>query len=164
MNTAPVSRRDHQHFVAYRRERAGSMVDELRRLLTTPAYPDGDPDLEVDLLRRVFSIGIVRPMDVARLHLRVTRENVQRGRVIAQRFEETLFSEPFDLLPALAGLNVPTLVLHGDQDFVPTPIASGIAAALPRARLAVLPACGHFAYLAAGDAVHAEVATFLQGA
>jgi pimeloyl-ACP methyl ester carboxylesterase len=159
-----VSRAAHQHFVAFRRERGGSLIGELRGLLATTAYADGDPDLEIDLLRRVFSIGIVRPMDVARLNLRVSRENVQRGRIIAQRFEETLFSQPFDLLPDLAGLHVPTLVLHGDQDFVPVTIASDIAAALPRARLAVLPACGHFAYLESGDTFHSEVATFLQGA
>ena len=164
MNAAPVSRRDHQDFVAYRRERAGRLVDENRKLLATAAYADGDPDLEVDLFRRVFSIGIVRPMDVARLHLRFSRENVARGRIIAQRFEETLYSQPFDLLPELADLNVPTLVLHGDHDFVPVSIAHHIAAALPRARLAVLPACGHFAYLEASEAVHAEVAAFIRDA
>jgi proline iminopeptidase len=162
VNTAPVTQADHQDFVAFRRERGGSLIGELRWLLTTTAYADGDPHLEVDLLRRVFSIGIVRPMDVARLNLRVSRENVLRGRIIAQRFEETLYSQPFDLLPDLADLHVPTLVLHGDQDFVPGTIASGIAAALPRARLAVLPACGHFAYLEASDAVHAEIAKFIK--
>jgi proline iminopeptidase len=164
VNTAPVSRRDHQDFVAHRRERAGGLIDEQRRLMATTAYADGDPDLEVDLLRRVFSIGIVRPMDVARLHLRVSHENVQRGRVIAQRFEETLFSRPFDLLPELTGLNIPTLVLHGDHDFVPESAVRHISAALPRARLTVLPACGHFAYLEASDALHDEVATFLRDA
>jgi len=164
MNAAPVSRRDHQDFVAYRRERAGSLIDENRELLTTAAYADGDPELEVDLFRRGFSIGIVRPMDVARLHLRFSRENVARGRLIAQRFEETLYAQPFDLLPDLADLNVPTLVLHGDYDFVPVSAANRIATALPRARLVVLPACGHFAYLEASDAVHIEVAAFIQGA
>lgn len=164
MNTAPVSQADHQRFVAFRRERGRHQLGELRALLASQAHAEGDPDLEVDLLRRVFSIGIVRPMDVARLHLRVSRENVQRGRIIAQRFEETLFAQPFDLRPDLAGLDVPTLVLHGDEDFVPVSIASGIAAALPRARLAVLPSCGHFAYLEASEAVHAEIAAFVRDA
>jgi proline iminopeptidase len=164
MNAGPVSRSDYQDFVAHRRARAGRLVDEIRVLMATPAYAQGDPDLEADLFRRIFSIGIAHPMDVARLHLRFSRENVKRGRTIAQEFEATLFSQPFDLLPKLADLTVPTLVLHGDQDFVPVSIANHIAAAVPRSRLAVLPACGHFAYLEASDAVHAEIAAFIQGA
>jgi proline iminopeptidase len=163
MNTGPVSKRDHDEFLSFRRQRGERHIEEQRQLLSSPAYADGDPQLEADLLRRVFSIGIVHPMDVARLHLRVTHENVLRGRIIAQRLEETLFSQPFDLLTELANLEAPTLVLHGDHDFVPVSAAEHIAAALPRGRLVVLPACGHFAFLEATDAVQNEIAAFMHG-
>jgi len=69
---------------------------------------------------------------------------------------------PFDLLPNLAGVTVPTLVLHGDHDFVPLSAAERVAGALPAARLVVIPDCGHCAYLEAMDTVYAEVASFLR--
>ena len=54
--------------------------------------------------------------------------------------------------------------LLGDHDFVPVAIANPVAAALPWARPAVLPACRHFAYLETSEAVHSEVAALLPGA
>jgi len=52
---------------------------------------------------------------------------------------------------------VPTLVLHGADDFVPIEVAAHVAQAIPAARLAVVPQCGHFAYLEAPDAVVQQV-------
>jgi pimeloyl-ACP methyl ester carboxylesterase len=48
---------------------------------------------------------------------------------------------------------VPTLVLHGERDFVPIDAATHIADAIPTAHLAVVRRCGHFAHLEAPDAV-----------
>ena len=52
---------------------------------------------------------------------------------------------------------MPTLVLHGERDFVPVELAEHIAEAIPDARLVVLPGCGHFAYLEAPDAVARQI-------
>lgn len=163
MNSGPASKADHDAFVAFRRRRGGVLVEEQGTLQASAAYADADPLLVADLVRRTFSIGVHRPTDVARIHLRFTREDVLRGRMIAERFESTLFSRPFDLLAELAGVHVPTLMLHGEHDFVPVETVAPIAEALPDADLVVIPACGHFAYLEAEAAVHAAVGSFLRG-
>jgi proline iminopeptidase len=60
---------------------------------------------------------------------------------------DTWQQDRYDLLPRLGSLNIPTLVIYGDHDFIPAEIAGHIARAIPKARLVTLKDCGHFAYL-----------------
>ena len=60
-----------------------------------------------------------------------------------------------DSRPGLGAITVPTMVLVGDGDPV-TPLdrAEEMAAAIPKARLVVVPACGHLATLEQPEAVN----------
>ena len=80
-----------------------------------------------------------------------TKACSSRARSRSRLYEETSGSPQWDLFPALRELDVPTLVLHGEHDFVPVELAARIAEAVPGARLSVLPGCGHFTYLEAPD-------------
>ncbi len=162
MNTFPASSTDHARYVEYRNDLTTPLTDELRSLTSSAGFEEGDPELAAEHLRLLTSAGIKRAADASRLRLHFTRENVLRGRMIFQRFEQTLFSRPFDLLPKLARLTIPTLVIHGDHDFVPVTAAEHVAAALGGSRLVVIPECGHCAYLEAMDTVYAEVADFMR--
>ena len=48
-----------------------------------------------------------------------------------------------DLAPALAGMDLPVLVVVGDRDRHSVPPSRALARVLPRARLVVVPAAGH---------------------
>jgi pimeloyl-ACP methyl ester carboxylesterase len=64
-----------------------------------------------------------------------------------------------ETLPTIA---VPTLVLVGAEDaLTPPPEAATMAAAIPRARLDVIPAAGHLANLENPGAVNAALSAFL---
>jgi pimeloyl-ACP methyl ester carboxylesterase len=65
------------------------------------------------------------------------------------------------LFPQLRRLRFPTLVLRGDDDFIPIDVVRAIADAIPGSRLAILPDCGHFAYLEQPERVHAAFAELL---
>ena len=68
-------------------------------------------------------------------------------------------SDSRETLPTIA---VPTLVLVGTEDVLtPPPEAVTMAAAIPRARLDVIPAAGHLANLERPDAVNAALRAFL---
>jgi proline iminopeptidase len=56
----------------------------------------------------------------------------------------------YDLRPALAGLRVPAIVLHGDDDPIPAASARAVADALD-APFHLLPGCGHVPYVEAFD-------------
>lgn len=66
----------------------------------------------------------------------------------------------FDLRPQLAQLDVPALVVHGDDDPIPLYTAEATAHAL-RAPIQVLRDCGHVPYVEAPDAFVAALDPFL---
>jgi 3-oxoadipate enol-lactonase len=69
-----------------------------------------------------------------------------------------------DSRPTLAEVRVPTLVLVGAEDVLTPPAESeAMAAAIPGARLEVVPRAGHLANLERPDVVNAALAAFLAG-
>jgi pimeloyl-ACP methyl ester carboxylesterase len=67
-----------------------------------------------------------------------------------------------DSRPTLADVRVPTLVLVGAEDVLTPPAESeAMAAAIPGARLEVVPRAGHLANLEQPDAVNAALRAFL---
>jgi pimeloyl-ACP methyl ester carboxylesterase len=67
-----------------------------------------------------------------------------------------------DLRDVLAGIDIPTLLLYGDQDVrAPREVAEAIWAAIPRSRLIILPGVGHISSVEAPDRFCAEVRAFL---
>jgi pimeloyl-ACP methyl ester carboxylesterase len=69
-----------------------------------------------------------------------------------------------DSRPTLADVRVPTLVLVGAEDVLTPPSESeAIAAAIPGARLEVVPRAGHLANIEQPGAVNAALAAFLAG-
>ena len=69
--------------------------------------------------------------------------------------------EDFDIRPELTRLEVPAIVVHGDDDPIPLESARATAQAL-RAPLHVIPACGHVPYVEAPEAFVAALDPFLR--
>ena len=71
-----------------------------------------------------------------------------KARAVEDRLmRDTWQVDSYDLLPKLQALNIPTLVIWGDHDFIPREIAAHIARAIPNVQLVTLKDCGHFAYM-----------------
>ena len=111
--------------------------------------------------RPALAAEFVEPV-VQRLRGHWDRAGVRLARAIEDRlYSETASAPDYDLLPRLATLDIPTLVLHGNEDFIPVAVAAHIAEAIPAAVLAVLPGCRHFAYLEAPEQVRRHVTALL---
>jgi pimeloyl-ACP methyl ester carboxylesterase len=142
----------------------------MRAIAASPGYRRGDLQTEADYYRIHFRPALYRPEHlervVGRLRAHFTEASVRKARAIEQRlYEQTWLSGDYDLIPRLRALELPTLVLLGEHDFIPVEIAVHIAQAIPGARLSVLPACGHFAYLESPAEVHEQItALFTQPA
>jgi proline iminopeptidase len=159
MNTAPGSHKDVQVFRRHlRRIRPAGDVEAMHSLAETAEFRAGDIDVESEYYRIHFRPALQAPGLLDRLVPRL-RTNFTPGRVLTARaiedrlYDETWSSPGYDLLPTLRRLAVPTLVIHGENDFVPVDVAAHVAEAIPGARLVVLRQCGHFAYLEAPEAV-----------
>jgi proline iminopeptidase len=162
-NTAPASAEDwlalRQHVVSMRP--AGDL-ERMQALASSAPYQAGNLEAEADYYRIHFSVALRQPerLDqvLGRLRTHFTEKSVLTARAIEQRlYDETWRSDGYDLLPKLQALDIPTLVLHGEDDLIPVALAAHVAQAMPSARLVVLEECGHFAYLECLDAFHEHV-------
>jgi pimeloyl-ACP methyl ester carboxylesterase len=79
-----------------------------------------------------------------------------------QQAYDTLASRADDVAPRLSELTMPALVVHGQEDLaIDHSLAAQLAAELPDAELATVPAAGHAANLTHPDQVNAALASFL---
>ncbi|MEV4619028.1 alpha/beta hydrolase [Asanoa sp. NPDC049573] len=83
--------------------------------------------------------------------------------VVHAKMLHMIATEPEIALDALAGVTAPTLVLQGDRDEVTVEHSLAVVAALPDARLAVLPGT-HTLPLDRPELVNALIISFLRGA
>ena len=159
LNPAPVS---HADFLRLRASRPAGLVARKAAIAATEAYKAAAPDAVVAYYRVHFENALARKADLDRL-LSIMRPTFVPEVVLkARRMEdllvaETWLAEAWDLLPRLAALRVPALVVTGDHELIPPEIAAHIAAAIPGARLASLRDCGHFSYLECPDQVRSEI-------
>jgi proline iminopeptidase len=151
MNPAPASAADVQELRAERQRRLGADFDRLQAIARTDAYKKGEPDAVVAYYRIHFKPALARPGDLDKLMSSMGPtfdSGVLRAREIEQRlYRDTWQAAGYDLMPKLAALQIPTLVIWGDHDFIPAAAAAHIAGAIPQARLVTIARCGHFSYL-----------------
>ena len=69
----------------------------------------------------------------------------------------------FDYLVQAQQISAPTLIVHGDADFIPLAASEAWARAIPDARLLVMPDVGHFPHVEAPSAFFDAVEAFLRG-
>jgi proline iminopeptidase len=170
MNPAPASAADAARAREAHDATLGADLDRLREIAAGAAYRDGEPDSVAAYFRTLFAPGIVGAEQAQRLSSRMRgRFHIQgsagilAARAIAQRLRaETVERPGYDLAARLHELPIPTLIVTGDRDFVPTAVAQRIASAIPRSTLVAVPDCGHFAYLECGDAVRRAIDPFLR--
>jgi proline iminopeptidase len=168
MNPAPVSQAQvamlRQSYVA----QLGSDMDRQRAIQGGAPYKEGDPDAVAARYRIHFKHALQRPADYEKLMARMSagfrgqgKDGILKAWAVEERLYRDTWSLPgYDLLPKLRSLRIPTLVIVGEQDFIPPAIASEIAQALPEATLVAIPNCGHFAYLECRSAVRNALTNF----
>jgi proline iminopeptidase len=167
MNSAPASRAD---AAALRTELARRMspaqTERMNELRSDPMFLAGDIGAEVEYYRIHFGTTLRNPEHLDAVIRRLRSAFTQQGVVAARAIEDKLYDETwsrddYDLVPALRLLDLPTLIIHGGDDFVPIEVIRHIAEAISGSRLIVLPNCGHFAYLEQPEQVFSSVVAFL---
>ncbi|HUQ83575.1 MAG TPA: alpha/beta hydrolase [Gemmatimonadaceae bacterium] len=85
---------------------------------------------------------------------------IRYGLTITNRVVMASYGD-WDLRGKLRSLNVPTLVVHGEQEAIPMDLVEEWATALPHARLFRVPRAAHFTYAERPEIVWPEVERFL---
>jgi proline iminopeptidase len=168
MNPAPVSA---SQLAVLRKSYVGQLGSEMERqreIMASAAYKAGDPETVAARYRIHFRHGLRRAADYVTLMARMAaqfRAQGTNGILKAWAIESRLYRDTwdmadYDLLPKMRSLHIPTLVIVGEHDFIPPEIAAQIASTLPRATLATIQDCGHFAYLECGTEVRKAIDNF----
>jgi len=154
IDPAPIDRAFREQFEAeFARRQQSEPVERLRRELADSGLRERDP---AAYRQRAFELSVAGYFaDPARAR-DLTPFRVM-GRV-QQSVWESLGD--FDLRPALAGVELPALIVHGRED--PIPLASSEAAANAlHARLVALENCGHVPYVEQPQSLFDAVRHFL---
>ncbi len=106
------------------REGAAGFVEEMLPKLTSPITQSNRPDI-VDAARRMMQK--MSPQDIA---------GIQQG----------MAARP-DSIPTLQTIDVPTLIISGEDDSVPLAEAELMRQQIPGSRLQIIPRAGHYAAL-----------------
>ena len=171
MNPAPASASDVADLRRYYLEKLGSAeMSRQRALVQSAAYQQGDPDVVAARYRIHFKPALKRAEHYEKLMATMKSGFVAQGKqgnVKARAVEDRLMHDTwelpgYDLMPRLASLRMPTLVIWGDYDFIPVGTPTHIAHAIAGSRLVTLKDCGHFAYLECPSAVRAALDEFLR--
>ena len=154
VSPAPAARRERAVFEANlaRRNSTPGLVAERQALKASGL-------MQRDLAaynRRLFELAVSGYFhDPSRVH------DLTPFRITARTQNEVWESlGDFDIRPALARLDLPAFVLHGDDDPIPVSTAEATAEALG-APITVIPDCGHVPYVEAPDAFVAALDPFL---
>jgi pimeloyl-ACP methyl ester carboxylesterase len=116
------------------------------------------PDTELDaLLHSPEAVGFLR-----REYDEVSPDGAEHFSVVYEKTMRMLDTEPEIDLATLSGVQAPTLVLQGDRDEVTIDHSLAVVAALPEARLAVLPGT-HGLPIELPDVVNPLIVAFLTG-
>lgn len=139
-----------------------------RALRNADEFKQADPDAVAARYAEYYRGAVAKPAHLAELVGRLRHGFTRQGSAgirIAREVEQRLFDETwrmpgFDLLPDVARIAAPMLVLAGARD--PAILAAEqIAAAAPGARLRIIYGVGHFPLLEARAESTGEIATFL---
>ena len=166
LNTAPVS---HRGYVELRRELQARRTPEqsarMAELRSDPVFQAGDIDAEAEYYRIHF--GTTVPPDlldevVRRLRIGFAPDGVVAARAIEDAlYEQTWSADDYDLIPGLSALQIPTLVIRGENDFIPADGVRRIADAIPGARFVEMAGLGHFTFIEEPEGVRSVIAEFL---
>src|SRR3954462_15297387 len=99
-------------------------MERRKAIADTTAYKEGDPEAVTAYYRIHFNPAFAQADEyeklIARMRADFTKEGVLKARAVEDRLMQDTWAKPdFDLLPQLKTLEIPTLVISGDHEFIP---------------------------------------------
>jgi proline iminopeptidase len=157
LDPAPIRRAWRADFEReFARRQQSAHVQQLRAELATSDLRERDPDA---YRHRAFELSVAGYFaDPA------AAQDLTQFRVVG-RVQESIWASlgDYDLTTSLAGVRVPTLIVHGREDPIPVEASAAAADALG-ADFRILERCGHVPYVEQPDALFAVLEEFLGGA
>lgn len=146
LNSIPLTSTGFKAFETEAQKRFQSISTELEQIQSSQGFKQYDPKTYELFYRTIFSTYVYDPKKVNNLTLSLTPISAKNSAIIENWFTKTYLSQPYDLRSKLKTINVPTLVIAGNDDPVPVWTEKEISDALPHAKFVLITHCGHFPY------------------
>lgn len=160
-NSIPADREGFSLFVSEWVNRMTPLWDKISETVASKAFADKDPEEMWGFNRLIFTKYLVDPNKIDELELKMSRRALQNQSKVYQVFQEGFLKESFDLCPSLKKLQIPTLVIHGDDDIVPIQTAKTLHDSIKGADFIVLKNCGHFPFIEQPNEYFSAIKQFL---
>lgn len=161
LNTVPATHTGFMSFVKEYDRRTVSIRDKLTTLEKSTEFKEGDPKTMVAYFRLIFEKYFANPKDVNKINLEFTNQSALNGFKVSAILQRNYLDTPYNLLPELSKLDIPTLIIHGSYDLVPVETAKEIKNAIPNAQILILNHSGHFVYIEQPKEFLSAIETFL---
>lgn len=161
-NSIPASSDGFSLFVEEYLQRIAPFQEEMAEIYHTEEFERADPKLVEHLHRIMFRTYCFRPEKVDLLNLAMTPFATLHGAKVYALFRETVFEKPFDLHIPLEELKIPTLIIHGKADPIPSITAQALHESIPNSQFILMEQCGHFPYVEEPEVYFDYLKTFLK--
>lgn len=136
--------------------------DHFSSFMEDPAKNLEDESFLLDeFYKNLFIDFVYDPNITAKMHFSSNKETALKQYMIYTLFEESLFKTGYDKSRELMQIQTPTLVVHGNQDFIPAWSSAKIAEYLPHGEYFALDECGHFSYIEKPQELFEKIQNFL---
>lgn len=156
MNSVPVDMDGFQAFMQEYQNRMQPIQGKLTEIENSAEFKQGEQSAINHYLQLVFSKYLYKDTDIDKLTLNFSSTTTKNFSQISF----LMFSE-YDIKSLLDKLNIPTLMIHGNNDIVPLWTAEQTAKIIPGAQLAVIKMSGHFSFAEQPDEVLLVMNRFL---
>lgn len=113
------------------------------------------------LYRKLASVYFANPNNVSQLTFEMKKESILSGFKVASQLSKTAIAK-LNLFPGLVKLDVPTLIVHGNQDIMPVSTDEEIKAAISNSEIVYLDQCGHFPYIEQPEKLFSLINEFIK--
>ena len=162
INTGPADYNGYKGFIVEFNKKTQSVINEIKPLFRYQDFEKLNTAQISDLYKKLFTTYFYDPKNIVKLTVSMNEKAAKSGFKVGEAVAKVWVNPDFSLLPQLKKLDVPTLIIHGDEDIVPVESARDIQKAIPNAHLINLSHCGHFAYIEKPEEVFPAISRFLR--
>lgn len=161
LNSAPANFKGQQAFFNEFAIKIEPIKEETKALFDYNELKTLDEAQINSLYKKLASIYFANAKNAEKLNFEMKKESVLSGFKVSNQLSKTAIAK-LNLFPGLVKLDVPTLVIHGNQDIVPSFTAQEIHEAIIGSEIEYLDQCGHFSYVEQPEKLFASINNFIK--
>lgn len=161
-NSIPLSSEDLSLFFQEWMRRMAPYQEEIAAIRTSQEYQEGNPELHEKLNRLIFRNYCYLPEDADKLDLHLSQTAALHCLKINEVLRGNTLTKPFNLYADLKNLQIPTLIIHADEDPIPLVTAQHIHESISHSEYIVIEHCGHFPYVEEPETYFKSIEEFLK--